>query len=894
MSANERLFRLLLRLVPESFRERHGEEMLETHRLRLRDVGDRTMSRLAFLVRESWGVLWLAVRLRTGGGRAARSARPASVQRMGMLDGMVQDVRFGARTLRRSPGYALLAVIVLALGIGASTAIFSAANAFFFRPLPFADADRLVMLYETNPEYGWTDQTAAPANFLDWREQVSAFDDVAAYSSFIDDASYVLDGEPVLLAASAVTGNFFDVLGVRAAHGRGFRWDETWAPGAGVVVLSHRVWMTHFGGDPGVVGRMYEIGGRPTQVVGVMPDGFSFPSSETELWLPWGWTPANRDEVWFRRAHFVRPIARLASEATPARAAAELDVVVERLQRAYPETNSVMGAGMMPLRDFLIRDVRRPLLILFGAVVLLLLLACANVANLTLVRGAERGREIALRHALGAGRLRVARQLLIENLLLALAGGALGIALGWAGVRALAALTQLGIDGATTIALDGRVILFTLAATLASGILFGLAPVMRATTGRIHGTIIEGGTGASAGRSGLRTVRALVTVEVTLALLLTMAAGLVMRSFLLMRSVDPGFRTEGVLAVQITAPSARYPGRDEVLAFQDRLAAALEARPDIERAGFVARLPLDGPSWSSQFQARGWPPDRIGFEILHRRADAGYFDVLEIPLVRGRMFEPRDRGDAPLVVLINETFAREHFPGEDPIGQRIAFDRAADERSTWYEIIGIVADQHQLSPGVPARAEVFEHRYQDWWRGAWVVMRTRAEPMSVLPTVRAALREIDPLVPIAEAQPLRDVWRASMAREEFILVLLGAFGVVALLLATVGVYAVTAQAARRRTREIGIRMALGARSADVITLMLRHSLVMVGAGLAAGLALSLVANRALGSVLYGIAPNDPVTTVIVVLVLSAVAAVASYVPARTATSVDPVRSLKQE
>ncbi|HEX6308463.1 MAG TPA: ABC transporter permease, partial [Longimicrobiales bacterium] len=702
-----------------------------------------------------------------------------------------------------------------------------------------------------------------------------------------------LDGEPVLLTASAVTGNFFDVLGIRPLHGRGFRWEETWA-GTSVVVLSHALWLTHFGGDPRVIGRSYDIGNRRVEVVGVMPEGFGFPSSETQLWHPWGWTAENRQEVWFRRAHFVRPIARLATGVTFGQAVAELESVVQRLQREYPETNSVMGAGMMPLRDFLIRQVKRPLLILFGAVTLLLLLACANVANLTLVRGVQRGREMALRHALGAGRLRMARQLLIENLVLALAGGALGIALGWAGLRAMAALTPLGIDGATTVALDGRVILFTLAATIASGILFGLAPAIRATAGRLHGTIIEGGTGASPGRSGLRMVRTLVAVEVTLALLLTMGAGLMMRSFLLLRSVDPGFRTEGVLAVQVTAPSSRYAGRDEVLAFQDRLAAALEARAGIERAGLIGQLPLAGPSWSSQFQAHGWPPDRVGFEILHRRADAGYFAALDIPLVRGRMFEPRDGADAPRVVLINETFAREHFPGEDPIGQRIAFDRAPTDSSVWHEIIGIVADQHQQSPGVAPRAEVFESRHQDWWRSVWVVMRTRAEPMSIMPTVRAVLREVDPLIPVAQARPLREVWRASMAREEFILSLLGAFGVVALLLATVGVYAVTAQAARRRTREIGIRMALGAGAGDVMALMLRHSLVMVGAGLAGGLAISLVASRALGSVLYGVAPNDPLTAAAVVLLLALVATLASWVPARRATSVDPARTLKQE
>lgn len=895
MSATSRLLRAVLRFAPREFRLRHGEELMATHRRRMCDEADRGGGAvLARAMHEIAGGVWLVLRLRVGALRGRRVPAAAAARRAGALNSVAQDVRFAVRTLRRSPAYAATAIVVLALGIGASTAIFSAVNAFFFRPLPFADADRLVMLYETNPEFGWDDAAAAPANLLDWREQVDAFADAAAYSDFVDRTTYIHNGEPVLFAGSAVTGNFFSVLGARAALGRTFRWEETWAGVEPVVVLSHAVWVTHFGADPAVIDRTFEFGGKRVRIVGVMPEGFSFPGAGTEIWYPWGWAAENRDEVWFRRAHFIRAFARLAPGVTHEDADAQLQVVVARLQSDYPATNSVMGAGMMSLRDFLIRDVKRPLMILFGAVGLLLLLACANVANLTLVRGAGRTREMALRHALGAGRLRVARQLLTESLLLAGAGGAAGIALGWVAVRAMETLTRLGIDGATGIALDARVVLFTLGATLASAVLFGLAPAIRSTTGRVYGALIDGGTGASPGRSSLRTVRTLVAAEVALALLLVMAAGLMTRSFVMMRQVDPGFRTEGVLAVALTAPSTRYSARDEVLAFQNRLIEALEGRTGIERVGVVGRLPLDGPSWSSQFQAAGWPPERVGFEILHRRADAGYFEALGIPLVRGRMFERRDGPDAPAVVLINETFAREHFPGEDPIGQRIAYDRAPDESSTWYEIIGIVADQHQISPAQAVRAEVFESRHQDWYRTVWLVLRTSTHPMNALPVFRDVLHEIDPLIPIAEAHPLREVWRASMGREEFILTLLGAFGVVALILAGVGVYAVTAQTARRRTREMGIRIALGARAFDVVSLMLRQSLTVVIIGLAGGLALSLVSTRALGSVLYGVAPTDPLTVVCVVLVLGAVAGLACYLPARRALAVDPVRSLREE
>lgn len=886
-----RALRAVLRLAPRPFRERYGDELLDASASRVAAARRGGWLRsLRVQLKELVGVVALVVRLRA---RPLRThfavARPGRSH-----DGIVRDVRFALRTLRREPTYAITGVLVLGIGIGASVAIFSAANAFLLRPLPFGDADRLVMLYETNPEFGWTDQVAAPANLLDWRERVDAFDDVAGFSMWVDHYTMVADGEPVLLAATSVTGNFFSTLGVRALHGRTLTFEETWDGSDDVVVLSHALWRRHFGSDPGVVGRTLELTTGRLRIVGVMPEGFSYPSAQTEMWVPWGWTAANRDEVWFRRAHFVAPIARLAPGVTYEAAAADLERVVQQLQREYPETNSVMGAGLMPLRRFLVRDVRRTLVVLLGAVGLLLLLACANVANLTLVRGSARTRELALRHALGAGRARVIRQLLTESLVLAVGGGALGIAAGWAGVRALESMTTLGIEGATSIALDLRVVLFALATTMLSALLFGLVPAVRSTATGVHGAIIDGGTGASAGRTRLRTVRALVMAEVALAVLLVMAAGLMTRSVLLMRSVDPGFRMDGIVAVSFYIPPARYEDRDAVLDFQSRFIEALTARPGIERVGFATQLPLAGPGWSSQFQARGWPSDRVGFEILHRAVDAGYFDALDIPLVRGRMLDARDHADAPFAVLINETFAREHFPNEDPIGQRIAYDRIATEDSRWYEIVGIVADQHQESPALPARAEVFEHRQQDWRRNAFYVMRTSLPATEAVASARAVLKEMDPLIAISQTRRLREVWRASMDREEFLLTLLGVFGAAALLLATVGVYAVTAQAARTRTREIGIRLALGADDARVVGLMLRQSLLVVAAGLLAGVVLTLLANRTLQSMLYGIAPGDPLTVAAVVALLAATSAAACWLPVRRALRSDPIRSLRSD
>jgi putative ABC transport system permease protein len=887
----DRIARMLLRLAPRRFRERYADELLRVHRERLSER--RAARRVPFAVRETLGIASSIVRmrlLRHSSGPTPREER----ERDPMFRTLIQDARFALRTLTRSPGYTAAAVLVLSLGLGANTAMFSTANALFFRPLPFADEDHLYMLYETNPEFGWTNAQAAPANFLDWRERVEAFQDVAAYSEFQNPVTYILDGQPVLLNLSTVSGNFFEVLGVPPIVGRGFRWEETWDGADDVVVLSHRLWESMFGADPAVVGQTLQFGTASAEIVGVMPPDFTFPIEETDLWTPWGWNPADREAVFFRRAHFVRAIARLAPGVTPEQADAELQTEVAGLQQQYPETNRVMGAGMAPLRTFLVSGVRTPVLVLVGAVAALLLLACVNVANLALIRAVARRQEVALRNALGAGRSRIATLLLVENLLLALVGGALGLALGWGAVRAIDGLASMNVPAATTLALDHRVLLFTGVLTTVTALLFGAAPVLLAMRSDLGTRLKEGGRGASGGPGALRLTGTLVAVEVALAVLLVAGAGLMVQTALRLRTVDPGFRTEGVLAVRLTVPAARYVERDDVLAFYDRLLESLEARPGIERAGTVGQLPLAGPSWSSQFQAEGWPADRVGFEILHRRADRGYFEALGVPLVRGRFPEASDRAEAPFVVVVNETFAREHFPGEDPIGQRIAYDRAATASSTWYEIVGIVGDQSQMSPALPARAEVFESRYQDWARNNWVVLRTSGSPLEVMPAVRETLRELDPLIPISEVRPLRDVWRSSMAREELVLVLLGAFAALALLLAAVGVYAVTAQSARRRTREIGIRIALGAVSVDVARLVLRQGMGSVVAGLVVGVVAALLATRALSSLLFGVGARDPGTLAAVALLLLAVGAVACWIPARWATRLDPVRSLRIE
>lgn len=891
----ERLLGLLLGLTPREARGRLGDEVLEVHRARARDHRSRR-GRAAFAIRELWGAvglvagLWIA---RLGDRRRGRGSGREGT----MVESVMQDLRFAGRSLRRNPGYTAAAVAVLALGIGAGTAIFSTANALFFRPLPFADPGRLVSLYETNPEFGWAHETAAPANGLDWRERIGAFQDLAFHAEMPVSRTWVgEDGEARLLRAASVSGNLFDVLGVQAEVGRTFRWEETWAPDHRVVLLGHGFWRAEFGGDPGVVGRILELDGVPTEVVGVLPPGFAYPLEEAQLWVPYGWNPADRAETWFRRAHFVRPVARLAPGVTLQEAGAELQRVAADLSREYPETNRVMGAGLQPIRTFLTREAKGRVLLLGGAVALLLVLACVNVATLSLVRGSERGREVAIRHALGAGRGRVARLILAESLLLAGVGGALGLAVGWAGIRLLEGRIPLGIEGATALALDLRVVAFALLTSAGVGLAVGLLPALRAAGAGGTGALAEGGRSGTPGWRRRRLLDGLVAAEVGLALLLVAGAGLTVRSFLLLRDVDPGFRTGGTAAVHVLVPGNSHSSREEVLAFQDAFRERVRALPGVVAAGLVGHLPLDGAGWSSQVQAEGWPAERVGFEVLHRRADAGYFEALGIPLLQGRMFGTGDGSDTPPVVLVNRSFAERHFPGEDPVGKRIANGREAasrPEEHTWYEIVGVVGDQHQTSPAEPPRPEIIENRHQDWSRGNWVVFRTGGDPLDVVPAIREALRSMDGTIPLGEVRSLQEVWGRSMARERMILTLLGVFGVTALLLAAVGVYAVMAQAARARTREMGIRMALGASAPQVVGTMLRQGLTVVGAGLCLGLLAAVPAGGALRGFLYGVGPGDPGTLGGVVAVLALVAALACYLPVRRATRGDPVRALTE-
>jgi predicted permease len=810
------------------------------------------------------------------------------------VEEFVADAHYTLRTMRRTPALAAAAILTLALGVGANTAIFSAVNAVILRPLPFPKPDQLYMLWEENPEKGWYKQVTAPANMLDWREQVNAFADVMGYSDMVGTSTLADGREPVIVKPALTTGNFFSVLGARAALGRTFVDAETWRTGTSVAVLSHRLWRDRFGSDPRVIGRTVQLDGAAVQVVGVMPASFEYPNETIDLWQPLGWDPANRERMSFRRAHWLNAIARVKPGVAEQTANAQLQAVVRRLQRDYPETNRVMGAGMTPLHEFLVGDTRLPLMVLLGAVGLLLLIACANVGNLMLVKAAGREREAALRLALGAARQRLVRQALTESLVMSAIGGGAGVALGWWGTRALQALQPQGMLRVSRFEFDWVVLGYVLAITTISGLLFGLAPALWSSRRLPLDALKQGGRGGSDSRRMRRWGERLVVGEVALALMLSIGAGLLVRSLLRLQNVDPGFDPNGVLAVRLSLPDGRYDTGEKANAFFGRLEERVRALPGVQGVASISDLPLASSGYTSDFIVEGWPAGTYGSEVTHRRATPGYFKVMKTPVVAGREFTVDDRANGPAVVVINEAFARKHFQNQDPIGKRIVFDKAPDSTSTWNTIVGVVASQHQTTLSTDPKIEVFEPTSQDPTSALFILLRTAGDPASLGPAVRRTVAELDPSLALTSMRTMNEVRAQSLAKERFLTTLLLLFASVGLALAVVGVYGVMAQMARRRVREMGIRLALGAQANDVRWLVVRNGLRLVVAGLVIGTLGALGATRALQALLFGVATRDPLTFLAVPVVLVLTALVATWVPAAQASRADPATALRAE
>ncbi len=815
------------------------------------------------------------------------------VRRLQWVEDFVGDVHFALRAMRRTPALSGAAILTLGLGIGANVAIFSAVNAVVLQPLPFPAADRLYVIGEDNPEKKWHMEVAAPANLLDWRSGVGAFQDVMGYVEGVGHATLTGGDEPRLLSASAVTGNFFTTLGVRPERGRVFRDDESWRTGTHVVVISDAAWRRRFGGAESVVGKSIVLGGRTAQIVGVMPPRFSYPAEGVDVWYPVEWDPATREGVNFRRAHWMRVVARLKPGVTRDQANAQLQSVVDRLKHDFPATNRVMGAEMVPMHDFLVGDTRLPLLVLLTSVAFLLLIACANVGNLLLVQAVGRARETALRLALGAGRARLVRQAIAESLALSALGGAFGLALGWAGTRALVKLQPDGMLRVHDFGVDQSVLLYIVAISVMSGLIFGIAPAVWMRQRDPVESLKGGGRGAAQGARTRRWAEALVVGEVALALLMTVGAGLLVRSFWQVRRVDPGFDSHGVLAVSIGLSSA-YDSVTKVESFMNQLEVRARAIPGVSSAAIATDVPFTGTSYTSDYIAWGRPNGGYGTETGNRTVSPSYFATMKVPVMRGRAFTNDDRRDGPPVIMINDALAKAYFPGEDPVGQRLAFDKVPTPQTQWYTIIGVAGNEHVDALNIAPRTEVLHSSVQEPTSPVTLLLRTSTAPTTLVPGVRAVMHDLDARLAPLRVTTMDELRERSLARIRFMTTLLLGFALVGVVLSIVGVYGVLAQTSRNRTREMGIRIALGAQSTQVRWLVVSQGLRLTAVGLVAGSAVAIVATRAMASLLFNVTPTDPATLVVVALLLAATSVVAAWIPATNASRADPAVALRSD
>ncbi len=803
---------------------------------------------------------------------------------------MWKDLLFALRSMARRPGFTCVAATTLALGIGASTAIFSVIDTVLLRPLPYEDPHRLVHLWETNPDRGWTQAEAAPANFLDWKEQSGSYSHLAAYSEY--PRKLILGGqdEPRHVLAGQVSGDFFEVLGVRAVLGRTFRTEETWGDGKHRVVLAHALWQS-LGADPSLVGRTLSLNGVEAEVLGILPAGFEFLDQPVQVWTPFSWSEESRQALWFRRAHFVRVIGRLRPEVTVSEAREELATIASRLEQEYPVTNTRMGAGLMPLHTWFVGDTRMPLLVLLGAVGLVLLIACANVANLLLARTTARLRELAVRRVLGAGRGRLIRQLLTENGLLAGLAALAGLVIAHLTLHLLVRLTPEGVPRLAQVALDGRVLLFTIALAAATTLVFGLAPAL---LGARAGAAVRAprATGAERGESRLR--RGLVAAEVALALVVVLATGLLTRSLWNLYAVDPGFEAGDLLVTEVGLPPALYEDAASVDAFFARLAEEIRSLPAIDEVSTTGMLPIDSSGWSGDLSVEGRGPGQHATEVRFAQIGPDYFATLRTPVVSGREFRPGDAAEAPPVAMINESMRELMFAGQDPLGVRIASEREPTESTSWATIVGVVRDIRQFGVDEEPRPQIFYPLAQQPDRVRSVLVRVDGDAMAMAPAVRAAVSRLDPRIPLTEVRTMEGVVDRSLARERFVLSLLLAFGSLAIALAGIGTWSVLTYTVARRRTEIGVRMAVGASGSEILRLVLGDGMRLVLAGLLAGGVGAMLLTQHLESMLFGVGTLDPASFAAAGMLLALVALIACVLPARAAARLDPATSLRSE
>jgi len=810
------------------------------------------------------------------------------------LETLWQDIRFAFRTLRKSPGFTAIALVALGLGIGANTAIFSVADAFLLKPVKLPDAQHLLVVLEQSPNQTRDSTSIAPANFLDWKQQATSFEPMAAWQW--DDLNLTGVGLPEKVQGFSASSNFFTLCGVQPFIGRAFLPGEDEPGHDGVVVLSQRLWERRFGSDPNLLGQTIHLDSKPYTVIGIMPRSFNFPMT-AELWVPLALTPQQWQS---RSSHTLLALARLKPGATLESANAEMAAVTRRLSDAYPATNRNWRARVMPLTVFIVGDdTRAYTFLLMGAVGFVLLIVCANVANLQFVRGASRQKEVAIRAALGGSRWRVMRQLVTESMMLGTGGATLGLVFAeWAIALILANMpadVAKFISGWDEIRLDGRALAFTILAAIVAGIVAGLLPALETTRLDVNSVLKEGGRSSSSGRGRHKLRDILVITQVASAVVLLVGAGLIVRGFRSLMDLNQGYEPDSLLTMQLNLPDAKYDSPQKMAAFYGQVLERLGALPGVREAGAATSIPLANDQ-SDQYFTREDQPWRDASElraVTSQVISPNYFQLMRISLVRGREFTDADASAAPGVALVSQSMARAYWPNKDAIGHRLKVG-ANDSKNPWLTIVGIVADvKMDWSDQGPEYAMYRPYRQapRDFTS---LMVRTAGDPMALVSAVRSAVAGVDEEQPISEMKPMTQAVKESIVGIAYVSVMMGVMGVMALVLAAVGVYGVMAFAVQQRTHEIGIRMALGAQRRDVLRLVVGGGLLLTAIGLLAGLPLSLALAHLLAGLIYGIGATDPVTFIGCGLILIAVAFVACWIPARRAMRTDPVVALRYE
>jgi putative ABC transport system permease protein len=802
------------------------------------------------------------------------------------LQTLRQDLGHGLRMLARNPGAMVAVILTLALGIGANTAIFSVINAVLLRPLPYREPHRLMFLRESKlPQ--WSDGQVSPGNFLDWQRQNTVFERMAAYIS----TSFTMTGqeEPEVLRGGNVHAGLFQILGVQPILGRAFQTEEDEPGHDAVVILSHSLWQRRFGGSPAVLNTTLTVNGQVHTIIGVMPPGFSYPRPDLALWTPLALSAQERLN---HAGNFLNAIGRLKPGVSVAQAQSEMSAIALRLARQYPDSNTGRSVRVWPLLDYMVRDIKPALIALMTVVFLVLLIACANTANLLLARATARSREIAVRAALGAGRWRVVRQMLTESLVLTAFGAILGVLLAWGGLRVLLGVVPPDIPRLQEAAIDGSVLAFTLGATIFTCLVFGLFPALQASRTNLGDALKEANRGSSGGKSIRRTRAALVVVEVALALILLVGANLMLTSFLKLKAVAPGFDPQNTLTARLELPQAKYGPHPQRVTFTHELIQDLQGLPGVRYAAAAYPMPfVDG--MIQGFLIEGVPQGRPSDwpSTNYQVVTPDYFKAMGIPLVRGRMFTDQDGPEAPGVVIISQRLARGYFPNESPIGKRIHLTSIAS--ITFREIVGVVGDS-KGSLDEESPLWVYEPYEQQPSRFLDIVLKTEGDPMAMAGTLRTQVAAVDKGQAVTAVSTLEQLMSASIAGDRFAMALLSIFSGLALVLASGGIYGVVSNLVSQRRREFGIRMALGARGRQVVWEITRQSLVLTAIGLGIGLLGTLVAGHILSIQLFGIKPADPLALAQSALALSVVALVASVIPASRAARVDPVVTLREE